>query len=92
MKVLEEDDLMGYDPNTNVLYGRIGRYGSVSLGDLFKVPKHYIPSGVGKVTNIDAISVTKGDDVESFWLVDLEAAVVKPDNPCDSDFMEEIST
>ena len=92
MKTLVEDDLMGYNAISKVLYGRIERYGSVSLGDLFKVPKQYIPSGVGKVTNIDAINVTKGDSVESYWLIDLEAAVVEPDNPCDSGFMEGISS
>jgi hypothetical protein len=92
MKVLTEDDFWGFSDDERVLYAKVIRGGSVSLGDLYRVPKTYFPSEVGKVTNIDAFNVTKGK-TESFWLIDLEEAPpVEPDDPCDSDFMEEIST
>jgi hypothetical protein len=92
MKTLVEDDLMGYDTVAKVLMARIERSGSVSLGDRYRVPHCYIPSGIGEVTNIDGFTITKDGDTESFWVIDLEAAVAEPDNPCDSDFMEDISS
>ncbi len=92
MRTLYEDDLWGFSDDEKVLYAKVMRGGSVSLGDLYRVPKTYFPSGVGEVTNIDAYNV-EGDNIDSFWLLDLEeAASVEPSDPCDSDFMEEISS
>lgn len=91
MKVLTEDDLWGFSSEEKVLYAKLIRNGSVSLGDLYRVPKQYFSSGVGKVTNIDGYKAD-GDWKESYWLVDLEAAEVEPEDPCDEDFMEEISS
>ena len=93
MRVLKEDDFWGFSDDEMVLYAKVMRGGSVSLGDLYRVPKTYFPSGVGKVTNIDKYNSTKDNSQEFFWLIDLEAAAaVEPDNPCDSDFMEKISS
>lgn len=93
VKILTEEDLWGFSDDERVLYAKVMRGGSVSLGDLYRVPKTYFPSGVGKVTNIDEYNVTKGSNVESFWLIDLEEAPpAEPAEPCDSDFMQEIST
>ncbi len=92
MRILTEEQILGYSYVENVLYAQIDRSGSVKLGDLYRVPKEYITSGVGKVTNIDGYNVTKGNSEVSFWLIDLEAALVEPDDPCDDAFMEEISS
>ena len=92
MRELVEDDLMGYNTETKVLYGRIELSSSVSLGDRYRVPRQYIPSGIGKVTQIDRFNVTVDGENESFWIIDLEAVVAEPDDPCDSDFLKEIST
>jgi hypothetical protein len=93
MKELVEDDLLGYEPVEQVLYARIERSGSVRLGDRYRVPKTYIRSGIGEVTNIDGVNVTKGGgSVDSYWLIDLKATVAEPEDPCDSGFMEEISS
>jgi hypothetical protein len=92
MKELVEDDLMGYEPNTKVLHARLDRIGSVSLGDRYRVPKQYIHSGIGEVTQIDKFNVTLDGETESFWVIDLKAAIAEPVDPCDSDFMEENSS
>lgn len=92
---LVEDDLMGYDPVGEVLMARLPREGSVSLGDRYRVPKCYIHSGIGEVTCIDGMTHTDymtGKIVESYWIVDLKAAIAEPVDPCDSDFMEKISS
>jgi hypothetical protein len=92
MKFLLEQDLWGFSDDERTLYAKIIRGGSVSLGDLYRVPKKYFPSGVGRVTNINAYNV-KSNTAEAFWLIDLEEAPsAEPDDPCDSDFMEEISS
>ncbi len=93
MKELVEDDLMGYDTATKVLYARFDREGSVSLGNHYRVPKQYIHSGIGEVTRIDKINISgSGAESEAFWVADLVAAIAKPADPCDEEFMEEISS
>ncbi len=99
MKELVEDDLMGYDTVEKVLCARIERSGSVRLGDRYRVPKQYIHSGIGVVTSIDGVNVTKGGGgitacliIDSYWLIDLESAVAEPNDPCDVDYLEEISS
>ncbi len=102
MKILTEEDIWGMSSDEKVLYVKLARNGSVSLEDLYSVPKAYFPSGVGKVTNIDAYNVTRhvrdcwnneDRNMDSYWLIDLEEVpVIKPDDPCDGDYMEKISS
>jgi hypothetical protein len=94
VKTLIEDDLLGFETVKKVLYARLDREGSVSLGDRYRVPKEYFPSGVAEVTNIDGVRVMNknGTEKDSYWFVDLEAVIAEPEDPCDSDFMEEISS
>jgi hypothetical protein len=92
MKELVEDDLMGYNADLKVLYARFELGDSVSLGDRYGVPKSYIPSGVAEVANIDRINLTCTSGVHTFWFADLKAVIAEPDNPCDEEFMEEISS
>ncbi len=92
MRTLVEDDIMGYDTVAKVLCARIELSSSVTLGDRYRVPTTYFPSGVGEVTQIDKFNVSLDGENESFWVLDMKSAVAEPRNPCNSAFMEEIST
>ena len=92
MRELAENDVMGFDPATKILVAMVAPEDSVRLGDLFGVPKQHIPSGVGKVVGIDSMNVTCTSGVQRFWYLEIVEAIVEPDNPCDVDYMEKISS
>ncbi len=94
MKVLVEDDLMGYDTVRNLLTAGINDelIDAVSLGDRYRVPKCYIHSGIGEVVNIEKMNISSPGGDCHMWVIDLKAAAAKPKDPCDSGFMEEISS
>ena len=92
MRELAENDVMGFDPATKILVAMVAPEDSVRLGDLFGVPKQHIPSGVGKVVGIDSMNVTCTSGLLKMWFIEMVERKVKPDNPCDVDYMEKISS
>ena len=102
MKILKEECIIGWDvyaAHSGVLFAKItDPLNGPMLGDLYRVPKRYFPNGVGKVTNVENANVTKENSEgiatskETFWLVDIEIAASDPEDPCDNNFMESIST
>ena len=73
MKVLVEDDLFGYDDTAKLLFARVEGSGSVSLGDRYRVPKQYIPSGYWQKD--EGIC---GDSAESVVLYTAQIAARRP--------------